>query len=357
MSETLTVELSELADPETAAEAAGLRYVNDRDKGILRIREGDGFSYLDSKGKPVVNARTIQRIESLVIPPAWEEVWISPEPNGHIQACGRDAKRRKQYIYHAKWQEIRGLAKFEKMIAFGEALPRIREQVEADLRRRTLGYEKVMALIVRLLEHTMIRIGNDEYARNNKSHGLTTIRDEHVDIDKEHIRFIFRGKSGKQWHVGLRDRRLAKLIRQCQELPGQDLFQYLDENGEVRDAKSEDVNRYLRDISGQDFTAKDFRTWWASVIAARSFIQIGAGDSPSQNTKRIRAVVKEVAHLLSNTPTVCRKHYIHPGILESYEANEFCDSFQRELERCSQEECNMAPEELALLAFLKSAVK
>lgn len=348
------MEYTELVEPRAAAEVAGIRYVSDNDKGIMRRKAGKGFVYIDANGNAVSDPATLQRIKSLVIPPAWSNVWICRRADGHIQASGRDGKGRKQYIYHAKWAEIRTVAKFGRMIAFGEALPEIRRQVSEHLRRRSPSYERVMALIVRLLEQTMIRVGNQEYVRQNESHGLTTLQDHHVEIEREEVRFIFRGKSGKQWHVQFRDRRLARMIRECQELPGQELFRYYNGDKQLKTATSEDVNAYLRAISGQDFTAKDFRTWGGSVMAARELLRIGPGESARENLRVIRQTVKQVAHILSNTPSVCRKYYIHPRILETYLNGEFCMEFQKELEACEKTECGLDPEELALLMFLRN---
>ena len=263
----------------SAAREAGLRYSTDSRPGWTRHRAGRGFSYRDTDGSTIRDAETIARIRALAIPPAWTDVWICPWPNGHLQATGRDARGRKQYRYHARWRARRDTDKFDRMLAFAKALPRIRKRCDADLARRGLPREKVLAAVVRLLELTLIRVGNDEYARLNRSFGLTTLRDRHVRVERSAIRFRFRGKSGKQHEVGLRDRRLARVVRTCQELPGQELFQYVDEDGLVRDVTSDDVNDYLRQVGGGAFTAKDFRTWAGTVLAYRALRALQPADS------------------------------------------------------------------------------
>ena len=298
------------------ARAAGLRYATDARPGILRRRSGRGFSYREADGGTIRDREILARIRALAIPPAWTDVWICPWPNGHIQATGRDAKGRKQYRYHARWHDRRGVDKFERMLAFADALPRIRERCEADLRRPGLPREKVLATVVRLLELTLIRVGNDEYARQNRSFGLTTLRDRHARIDGSAVRFRFRGKAGRVHEVDLRDRRLAGVIRRCQELPGQELFQYVDEAGDVRDVTSDDVNAYLRDAAEGSYTAKDFRTWAGTVLAYRALRALEPGRSATK-----RAVVEAVrltADRLGNTPAVARGSYVHPAVLEAY---------------------------------------
>ncbi|MBA2300106.1 MAG: DNA topoisomerase IB, partial [Chloroflexi bacterium] len=268
------------ADARAVARDAGLRYSTDTRPGITRRRSGRGFSYRDADGATVRDREVVARIRALAIPPAWTDVWICPWPNGHLQASGRDARGRKQYRYHAQWHERRGTDKFDRMLAFAEALPRIRRRCDTDLARRGLPREKVIAGVVRLLELTLIRVGNDEYVRLNRSFGLTTLRDRHARIEGSAVRFRFRGKSGLSHEVGLQDRRLAQLVRRCQELPGQELFQFVDEDGTVRDLASDDVNAYLREASGGDFTAKDFRTWAGTVLAYRALraLQPGTGE-------------------------------------------------------------------------------
>lgn len=291
-----------------AARAVGLRYVDAKDPGIRRTRRGTGFSYEDADGNRITGVVALARIRSLVIPPAWKDVWISPSERGHIQATGRDARGRIQYRYHALWSQTRDETKFERTIAFARALPRLRRRVERDLRRRGLPREKVLAAVVRLLEKTLIRVGNEEYARDNRSFGLTTLRNRHAKVRGHDLKLTFRGKSGVAHTVGLRDRRVAKIVRAAQDLPGQQLFQYVDEVGETRRVESDDVNDYLRDAMGHDFSAKDFRTWAGTVLAVRAL-----RDAPSLND-----AVKEVARALGNTPAVCRRCYIHPRILETY---------------------------------------
>ena len=255
------VEIEIQADPVEAARAAGLRYVSDTNPGITRKRAGKGFTYTGPDGEKVRDKETLARIKALAIPPAWTEVWISPDEHGHIQATGRDAKGRKQYRYHARWREVRDETKFNRMVAFGKALPGIRKRVEKHLSLPGLPREKVLATVVRLLETTLIRVGNEEYARENKSFGLTTMRKQHVQVNGTELRFRFRGKSGRTHNVSVVDSRLAAVVKRCQDLPGQDLFEYVDDGGEMQDVDSADVNEYLREISGEDFTAKDFRTW------------------------------------------------------------------------------------------------
>ena len=279
---------------ETAREA-GLRYVSDIYPGFSRRRQGDGFVYLDPLGQPIADEETLARIRKLAIPPAWTDVWISADPSGHIQATGRDARGRKQYRYHERWRRVRDENKYERMIDFARALPRIRQRVERDLRRRGLPREKVLATVVRLLESTMIRVGNEEYAQRNRSFGLTTLRDHHVRVGgSARVRFYFRGKSGKEHTVTIRNPRIARVVRQCQELPGQELFQYVNGDGERRRVTSEDVNEYLRETTGSDFTAKDFRTWAGTVLAARALQELEQFDSQAQAKKNVIAAIERV---------------------------------------------------------------
>jgi DNA topoisomerase-1 len=309
---------SERIDPREAARAAGLRYSHDSQTGIRRRRAGRGFTYSDQHGDTVRDKETLARIRSLAIPPAWTDVWICRWPNGHVQATGRDARGRKQHRYHPRWHEARGESKFDRMMAFARVLPSIRERCDADLTKPGLPREKVLAAVVRLLELTLIRVGNDEYARLNESFGLTTLRDDHAEIEGTRVRFTFRGKSGKEHEVGIRDRRLASVVRRCQELPGQELLQYVDDDGEVRDIASDDVNEYLREISGGDFTAKDFRTWAGTVLAYRALRALQPADSATAMKKNVVAVMRETAGRLGNTPAVARKSYVHPAVLEAY---------------------------------------
>src|SRR5213595_3453946 len=262
------IEPAVAADSAEAAEEAGLRYVNDEQPGYSRRAKRKDFEYLDTEGKPIRDEQRLLRIKRLTIPPAYTDVWICPSPNGHLQATGRDARGRKQYRYHERWREVRDENKYDRMVVFGKALPKIRRRINRDLRRRGLPREKVLATVVQLLERTFIRIGNEEYAKENKSFGLTTLRNHHVDVTATKLKFTFRGKSGKDHEVDVTDRRLAKIIRQLQDLPGQEVFQYLNDRDERRKVTSEDVNEYLREITGEDFTAKDFRTWAGTVLAA-----------------------------------------------------------------------------------------
>jgi DNA topoisomerase-1 len=305
-------------DPVESAKAAGLRYVTDDRPGIRRRKVGKSFTYIAPDGSTVRDPKELQRIKSLAIPPAWTDVWICPVHNGHLQATGRDARGRKQYRYHPEWRSVRDETKFGRMIAFGEALPKIRERVEADLSLRGLQREKVLATVVKLLETTLIRVGNKEYVRQNNSFGLTTLRDGHVEIEGSKLRFEFRGKSGQEHSVEVQDRRLARVVLQCRDLPGQTLFQYLDEQGERQKISSEDVNTYLREITGEDFTAKDFRTWGGTVLALSALLEIGGCESEKEANKAVVETVKRVASELGNRPATCRKFYIHPVVIDTF---------------------------------------
>jgi len=302
---------------DTSTTAPGLRHSTDRRPGITRRRSGGGFSYRDADGNVVRDRETLARIRSLAIPPAWTDVWICPYPNGHLQATGRDAKGRKQYRYHPRFRRRRDAAKFERLVAFANALPAIRSRVDEDLARPGLPKEKVLAAVVRLLELTLIRVGNEEYARLNRSFGLTTLRDRHADVEGSSIRFRFRGKSGRQHEVGLRDRRLAAIVRKCRDLPGQELFQYVARDGEPIDVGSDDVNDYLRSIA-PDVTAKDFRTWAGTVLAFRALRALDRPATDGQAKKNVVAAIRETAELLGNTPAVCRQAYVHPVVVDAY---------------------------------------
>ena len=301
-----------------AAEDAGLRYVSDQQPGFSRQRKGEEFEYFDTKGKPIRDEQRLLRIKRVAIPPAWTDVWICPSPNGHIQATGRDARRRKQYRYHERWREIRDENKYDRLVSFGKALPKIRRRLKKDLALSGLPREKVLATIVQLLERSFIRVGNEEYARENKSFGLTTMQDRHVDVKGSKLRFRFRGKSGRQHEVDVTDRRIARIVSRLQDLPGQSLFQYLDDEGNVRDITSQDVNEYLREITGEDFTAKDFRTWAGTVLAAVALSAAGEFETKKQAKANIKHAISAVAEVLGNTPAVCRQCYIHPIVLETY---------------------------------------
>jgi DNA topoisomerase I len=312
--------LAERPAPIQSAEEAGLRYVNDESPGFKRKRAGKAFSYLDQQGKVIRDPETLRRIKSLAIPPAWTQVWICPDPNGHIQATGRDARGRKQYRYHARWALVRDAAKYERMAAFGAALPAIRQRVDQDLRQREVPRTKVLAAVIKLLEETSIRVGNEEYAKQNRSFGLTTMRDRHAKFEDhgKTLRFEFKGKSGVKHTVKLSDRRLARVVKQCQDIPGQELFQYLDDDGQRHAIESSDVNQYLREISGGDFTAKDFRTWNGTVLALRYLRICEKPSSATLGKRQVSSAIKNVAAELGNTPAVCRKAYVHPVVLNAY---------------------------------------
>jgi DNA topoisomerase-1 len=301
---------------------AELTYVTDLDPGLRRRRAGHGFNYLDADGRPITDEPTLDRIRALVIPPAWTDVWICPSARGHIQATGRDAKGRKQYRYHARWRQTRDAHKYDRLIAFGRALPRLRARVERDLGLRGLPREKVLAAVVRVMEITLIRVGNEEYARQNRSFGLTTLRDRHATIEGRHAEFEFRGKAGKVHRTSFSDPRLARVVKACQDVPGQRLFQYYDDEGAHRAVESADVNAYLREAMGEDFSAKDFRTWAATIAAARALAQGGACDAAAEAKRRVVACVKAVAGVLGNTAAVTRKAYIHPAVIEAFENGE-----------------------------------
>jgi DNA topoisomerase-1 len=340
-------------DPIVSAKLAGLRYVSDTQPGIRRKRAGRHFSYIGLDGKPIHDPEELKRIKSLAIPPAWTDVWISPTPRGHIQATGRDVKGRKQYRYHPRWREVRDETKYYRMLAFGEALPAIRDRVNQDLGLRGFPREKVLATIVRLLEATLIRVGNEEYARENRSYGLTTMRNRHVDIEGSTLQFHFRGKSGIKHVVGIKDRRVASIVRRLRDLPGHHLFQYVDDDGTLQAVDSDDVNQYLRNITGQDFTAKDFRTWAGTLLAAEALQEFECVDSEAQAKKNVVQAIERVARRLGNTPAVCRKCYVHPEVINAYFEGEAIRTLKERVE----EELNsslsaLGPEEAAVMALL-----
>ena len=301
-----------------SAQEAGLRYVSDTAPGISRKRSGNGFTYVGPDGRRITDKKALARIKSLAIPPAYTDVWICPYPNGHIQATGRDARGRKQYRYHPRWREVRDVTKFERMLEFSRALPAIRERVSKDMATQGLRREKVLATVVNLLECTGIRVGNDEYAKTNRSFGLTTLRDHHVEISGSKLRFQFRGKSGKVHDVVLTDRRLARIVARCQAIPGETLFQYQDENGVRQTVDSADVNAYLREITGQDFTAKDFRTWAGTLLAVAALRELGPAASQREGKSLVLKAIDRVAEQLNNTRAVCRKYYVHPAVFDTY---------------------------------------
>jgi DNA topoisomerase I len=344
------------APADAVARQAGLRYVSDERPGITRRLQGKAFVYFLPDGTRLRTAETLDRIRSLAIPPAWTEVWICPLENGHIQATGRDARRRKQYRYHPRWHEARDATKYERVLAFGAALPHIRRRVAADLRRHGLSQPKVMATLVRLLETTLIRIGNDEYAQQNGSYGLTTLRNRHAQVNGAQITFSFKGKSGKQHRIDVRDPRLAKLVRRCQELPGQQLFGYLDEAGTVHEVTSDDVNTYLRDIAGEEFSAKDFRTWAGTVLTAVALREFTEFKSQNEAKQNIVQAIAAVAKMLGNTVAVCRRCYIHPAILAGYAAGETIAKalLQSATQTMPGTHARLRPEEIAVMKFLRT---
>lgn len=343
-----------ITDPAESAKAAGLRYVSDTKPGISRKRWKVGFRYIDSNRSPVRDPEVLARIKSLAIPPAWTNVWISPNQNGHLQATGRDAKGRKQSRYHPRWREVRDETKYERMTLFADALPVIRERVEHDLGLPGLPRHKVLATIVRLMETTFIRVGNVEYARENQSYGLTTMRRRHVDIEGSTIKFTFKGKSGVQHSIDVNDRQLAKIVRRCRDIPGYELFQYLDRDGEHHNVDSSDVNDYLREITNQHFTAKDFRTWAGTVLASMMLREFDPFESETQAKKNIVQAIQSVAKRLGNTPSVCRKCYVHPAVLASYLGGAMIDAVavQVEVENSHQGHA-LRHEEIALLRLLE----
>ena len=346
------------AGPLASARAAGLRYVLDDGPGIRRARRGKGFRYLGPDGKPIRDAETLRRIRSLVIPPAWTDVWICPRPNGHLQATGRDARGRKQYRYHPRWRAVRDETKYDRVIAFGLALPRIRARVEADLALPGLPRDKVLATVVRLLETTLIRVGNEEYARTNGSFGLTTLRDRHVQIEGGTVHFAFRGKSGVKHRIDVRDARLARVVRRCRDLPGHELFRYLDEDGVTHTVDSADVNDYLREAAGEEFTAKDFRTWASTVLAAQALREFAAFDSQIQAKRNVVSAIEAVAGRLGNTASVCRKCYVHPAVVDAYLDGSLVSALRQRVEQELADNLHeLSPEEAAVLAFLQQRLK
>ena len=341
-------------EPEQMAQMAGLRYVNDDEPGFRRKPWGRGFTYLHPNGEHIQEAELRSRLEALVIPPAWTDVWICLDPNGHIQATGRDAQGRKQYIYHADWGAVRNQVKFSRIVSFAESLPDLRMRVDQDLRLRNLSREKVVAIVVRLLEETLIRIGNLEYARNNGSFGLTTLHDEHLKVSGSTLYFEFNGKSGKQHEIAVQDRRLAAMVKRCQDLPGQHLFQYLDGEGNCCQAiTSGDVNEYLRRVTGKDFTAKDFRTWGGTLYAAIELFRLGPAASERDAQHKIVQAVKQVAKILGNTTTICRQYYIHPAVFEAFQDESLFPTMQSALDGRLPAPDGLEPEEAAAIELLR----
>lgn len=340
-------------DAREAAVEVGLRYVSDQSPGLKRLRSGKGFRYVDEKGRRITDEATLARIRSLAIPPAYSDVWICPDADGHIQATGRDARGRKQYRYHPRFREAQEATKYEHMLEFARALPQLRAQVDAHMKLPGLPREKVLATVVRLLETTMIRVGNTDYAKENGSFGLTTLKDRHVEVDGPELRFRFKGKSGKDWRLKVTDRRVARIVKASQDLPGQHLFQYEDATGERREVTSTDVNAYLKEITGRNVTAKDFRTWSGTVLAATALAELEEVDSQTAAKRNIRAAIEQVSARLGNTPTVCRKCYVHPEIFESYLDRALALEAVEEIEAELRDDLSgLRPEEAMVLAFL-----
>lgn len=341
-------------EPEESARAARLRYMDDSMPGYARRRSGKAFSYYGKKDNLIREPAVLRRIKSLAIPPAWTDVWICPYENGHIQATGRDAKGRKQYKYHSSWIEIRDEVKYNRVLQFARALPAIRAAMDRDMQLRGLSRRKVVAAVLKMLELTLIRVGNQEYARDNKTFGLTTMQNKHVEISGSKMRFRFKGKSGVQRDVAISEARLARIVRKCQDLTGQHLFEYIDEEGAVQQVSSDDVNEYLREISGQDFTAKDFRTWAGTVLASMALQEFQQFDSEAKAKKNVVEAVRAVAARLGNTPAVCRKCYVHPAILDAYMEGSLLETVKARAEQELEDALpGLRAEEGAVLAFLQ----
>jgi len=347
-------DMQTIVDPRDAAESAGLRYVSDARPGIRRRQSGKGFTYTRADGSRLTEADVLRRIKALAIPPAWTDVWICPFADGHVQATGRDARGRKQYRYHPRFREVRESTKYEHVVTFAQLLPSIRAKVREHMALRGLPRERVLATVVHLLETTLIRVGNDDYAQQNNSYGLTTLKGRHVAVNGNEVRFRFTGKSGKQWSLHVRDRRIAKIIRACQELPGQELLQYVDEDGKAQDVTSSDVNAYLKEITGNDITAKDFRTWAGTVLAAMALNEMQAFASAAQAKRNLKTAIESVAGLLGNTATICRKCYVHPQILSSYLDGKLVLRIKSPATDGRNGVAGLRPEEAAVLAMLRS---
>jgi DNA topoisomerase-1 len=330
-----------------------LHYVTDDRPGIRRLKSGAGFRYVSSTGQTIRRKEVLSRIRRLAIPPAWTDVWICPEPRGHLQATGRDAKGRKQYRYHPDWRATRDETKFHRMQAFAQALPTLRRRTRADLARAGLPREKVLAAVVQLLERSLIRVGNEEYAKQNRSFGLTTLRDRHVRVDGGTLHFQFRGKSGKQHTIDVNDWRLAQVVKQCRDLPGQELFQYVDADGRRQRIGSGDINSYVKRITGEDFTSKDFRTWWASVLAVKALRELQPCRSKTHGEKNVVMAIDAVAGLLGNTRSVCRKSYVHPGVVDCYVDGSLAKILERHSRSTTKPAAGLRPDEVALLMVLK----
>ncbi len=347
-----------VTDPVASARAAGLRYVRDDQPGIQRKRSGKHFRYIRPDGKPVRDADELRRIRSLAIPPAWTHVWICPIPNGHLQATGRDSKGRKQYRYHPEFRALRDEVKYDRLILFGRTLPRIRARIEEDLNQPGLPRTKVLATVIRLLETTLIRVGGEEYARTNGSFGLTTMRNRHVNVEGPAVHFRFRGKSGIFHSIRVDDRRLARIVHRCQELPGQELFQYLDEDGNPHPIDSADVNAYLQEIAGEEFTAKDFRTWAGTVLAAQTLQEFESFTSLTQAKRNIVEAIEAVSKHLGNTKAVCRKCYVHPEVINAYLDGSLLETLRQRVDHALADSlAELPPEEAAVLGLLHARLK
>ncbi len=351
-------DLHPIVDAEDAAESAGLVYVHDdHEPGITRRKSGKGWSFRAPDGAPIKDRATIERINKLAVPPAYTDVWICPTDKGHIQATGRDDKGRKQYRYHAAFREVRESAKYEHVTAFAEALPTIRATVKRHMALHGLPRTKVLATVVYLLETTLIRVGNEGYAKHNQSYGLTTLEDRHVDASGADLRFAFKGKSNKMWNLKVHDRRVAKIVKACHDLPGQHLFQYLDHDGHTHSVSSHDVNEYLREITGRDVSAKDFRTWAGTVLAALALHEFGTIDTEAKAKKNVRAAIERVSARLGNTPTICRKCYVHPAVVNSYMSGDLLLEIKEEVDAELRDDLpKLKPEEVAVLTLLERRI-
>lgn len=345
--------------PENAAEIAagiaaeGLRYVSDSAPGYSRKRSGTRFIYYDKDNRRITDANIVKRIKSIGIPPAYESVWICPSPNGHIQATGLDARGRKQYRYHLKWRELRDQTKYERILQFAAKLPKLRRRIDRDMRRRGLPREKVLATIASLLDKTLIRVGNPEYAAANKSFGLTTLRRKHAAIRNGALRLEFTGKSGKRWNLEVNDKRIVSVVKRCADIPGHDLFKYIDDDGSVCTISSGDVNEYIKAAMVDDFTAKDFRTWAGTVLAAAALVKCDTENTSAQMKRNVTAVIEAVAKQLGNTPAICRKCYVHPAILEAYMRGNFVKDFNRQLSaEFKRRHAKLNDSEIRVIAFL-----
>lgn len=346
---TLSLEL----DSAQFAHRIKLSYGSDQEPGLTRKRRGQGFAYYDEQGKLIIDATARKRIQSLVIPPAWSDVWISTRPDTHIQATGRDEKGRKQYIYHPDWESTRNLAKYESLLEFGQALPKIRQQVESDLRKHQLTHQKVLAIATYMLDKTLVRIGNSQYASSNKTYGLTTLRKRHVKVEESALLLSFVGKSGKKQQVSIEDKKLLRLIKSCQELPGQQLFQYIDEEGKRQALQSADINSYLHEITGSAFSAKYFRTWGGTVTALETLLALGPSDEPKTVKKNLKLAICEASNALGNTTSVCRNYYVHPVVAKAYEDDILFTVADQCAEEKEDEGCFYSFAETVALALLE----